>query len=435
MRRRNLARLLAPALLSLAAARPAGGQPCTLTCPPDVTVPATGVLTPVGTDFPVESSGCGTLYSTTCSHPDGFLYPIGTTTVICALNPQAGPPIVCEHNVTVVRPTELDVTFTEAPFVNPNPGTSILRGASFSRFDVFSSSTDQLYIFEDGQYVQSIPTQGFVAFDAAPTDTGVKFIGRNASDEYGTAQIDLCGGAPPAVQFATFAQQDFDFSQGVFWNGNSTGLICGATPADGKVFRIEGSLPPFYGDVPSGSHVQDVFIDGNACVALVTGNNGIFRAGAQGTTFTSLPFTPGSGTVADFGDNFWIGGAVGAKLYRIERDGTQVAEYNLSAPIFRISLLPNGDVFGLAPPRTFVIFDPDFGLETSHVLSGTGNNITDFKPGPGYPVATTVFLNDPTVGRSFVREMGISFVAPVPKGPVARWHEDCLLGRDGHFAP
>jgi hypothetical protein len=307
--------------------------------------------------------------------------------------------------VVVVAPTDLGVTFTETPVVNPNPGTSIYEGAAFGPFTVFYSATDNFYIYENSQFLVALPAQGFVAFNAAPTDTGVNFIGRNAADQYGTAQIDFCGGAPSEVRFGTFARQDFNFSGGVFWNGNSTDVLCGGTPGNGKVFVVEHGGEPKVFDVPAGSHLQDVFPDANGCVALGTGNNTAFRfVGNQVSLLdtTPLDFTPGSGTVAGSG-NYYITDAFDPKLYEYTRDGRQVASHDLSTEIFRIHALPNGDVLGLAPPRTFVMFDPDFELETTYLLSGTGNDILDFKPAPGE--RTLIFLRDPTVGRSFARTL------------------------------
>ena len=390
-----------------------------------MSVPATGVLTPVTIPLPTFSGDCGGPLAISCDNTNGGNYPIGTTAVTCTYTPPSGPEVVCPITVTVFPPTTLDVTFTETPLVNPNPGTSIYEGASFGPFHSFYSGTDNFYVFKDGEFIQAIPAQGFVAANAAPIDTGVVFIGRNAADQYGTARIDFCGGVPSAVQFHTFTQQGFTFSQGVFWNGNSTGLICGATPSDGKVFRVKPPEEPQVFNLPAGSRAQDVFIDGNACVVLGTGRNGILRFEETGESlFIDLSWTPGSGTVAPNG-NLYVTDAYNPKLNELTRDGQQVADFDLSASIFRISTLPNGDVFGLVPPRTFVVFDPDFGLEATHPLSGTGNNIVDFKPKPGLQPGVLVFLNDPTVGRSFVRTVEMD-MADILRGQVyTNIHSEC----------
>jgi hypothetical protein len=427
----GLLRLLA-ALLPLAAARAASGQPCTIQCWPDFSVTAEGELTMVPLRLPALAGCSPGRYLTQCNDPANSEYPVGTTTVSCTITVEGSDQVlVCEYDVTVVPPTDPGVTFTESPVPHPIPTESVYEGASFGRIDVFYTSSQQFYVYEDGAFRYGIPSQGFVAFNAAPTDTGVSFIGHDASDRLATADVEFCDEGAYAFAIKLFDQFSPDTSQGIFWNGNGTGLVCGGTPADGTVFfQRPGGLLDHY-PLPAGAHLQELFPDGNACVALTTGTNGIFRYDSDGTAFTNLPFTPGSGTPAPSG-NLYVTDAFDPWLYEMTRSAQQLAQYGLPQPLFRVHTLPNGDLFGFAGGRTFVIFDPDFGQSATHVLSGTGSTIIDLKPSPG--TETLVFLRDAAAGRSFVRNLDEDLQRLIDDLP--RYLTECLrkdLRADGRF--
>lgn len=411
MRRRNLrfGRLLAAAFLALAAARPATGQPCTITCQADVTVTATGVLTPVPFTFPVLAGSCGGSFAlTTCSVPNGGNFPLGTTTVTCSVNPPSGGPVVCQFDVNVVAPTDPGVTFTEFPVIHPFPGTNVNTGASFGQFDVlfnFFGTTKQFLVFDNGVYVSAVDAQGFTAFNCAPIDVGVKCIGQAASGQSAAAQIKLCGGdIPPTVTIHAFADQSLNLSQGVFLNGGTDGVLCGETPADKRAFNLGTSDEPFFVPLLPGATATEVFVTPDACATLTSGSNGLVLIPKNGgpSTLRALSFRPAGGTAADDG-NYWMSDALTGELVKVRVDGTEAGRFPLGKALYRMSTLSAGEVAGWSPPRTFVVYNPTFNLGASHVFLGTASDIVDIKPIPGFLDAFSEFHYDAAARQSFIR--------------------------------
>lgn len=89
---------------------------CTISCPPNQTVPASGAScgAPVSYPAPTTVDSCGTV---TCTPPSGSTFPLGTTTVTCTTT--AGP--MCSFTVTVTN---------AAPTANAGPDQTVDEGAT-----------------------------------------------------------------------------------------------------------------------------------------------------------------------------------------------------------------------------------------------------------------------------------------------------------------
>jgi hypothetical protein len=96
--------------------------PCTITCPPNLTVPNNpNQCGAVVTFAPTALSGCGTV---SCSPPSGSFFPKGTTSVTC--NTTAGPS--CSFSVTVndTQPPSLTCPLNQTAMTPLTGGTSVV---------------------------------------------------------------------------------------------------------------------------------------------------------------------------------------------------------------------------------------------------------------------------------------------------------------------
>ena len=403
MRTRTLrfARLLVLSLPALAAAWPARGQPCTITCPPNQTVTARDLLAPVS--FPVVAGGsCGIV----CTPPVGAEFPLGTTTVTCTASNSSGGNSSCQFQVNVVPPTSANLSATDVGFINPNPGSSQSTGASFGQTDMFHSSTGVFNFYDEGAFTFAVPTQGFVAYNCAAIDDGWSCFGAKGS-ELNVAQIVLCGENQASVSFIKVPDQNFDVTGGVFFNGNSD-VVCGATPG-GKIFQFNSGRqddPFFFGTMPTGSRVQEALPFGRGCAFLGTGRNGIFyHSRSEEPFFTDLSSQPDSVTTRRTG-NLFVSFPSG-KVVEIDRSGKEVASHDAPSRIFRTTMLPPDDVSSLVFPRIGLDWSPTFGNSLFHTILTSDNDVNDLKGAPGG--ATIFFMHDRIVVRTFPRKVTYQF--------------------------
>src|SRR5205814_6851861 len=96
--------------------------PFSISCPPDMTVAATGPGGAVVTyPPPTVSGGCNTPPSApACNPPSGSTFPVGTTVVTCKASDFCGQSVTCSFNVTVKPPPPPEIFFPGSPLLPPS---------------------------------------------------------------------------------------------------------------------------------------------------------------------------------------------------------------------------------------------------------------------------------------------------------------------------
>ena len=157
-------------------------DPCSLSCPPDVSVSNdTDQCGAIVTYTTPSGAGCGTV---TCDHPSGSFFPVGTTTVACTSS--AGP--TCSFHVTVNDTQNPTITAPAGFTVGTDSNSCVATGVSLG-----TPTTG------DNCAVASVTNNAPAQFPLGPTTVTWTVTDNHGHTATATQVITVVDNTPPTI--------------------------------------------------------------------------------------------------------------------------------------------------------------------------------------------------------------------------------------------